>query len=441
MGQYLSIHGRAASLSEIDDPELGQDVATDLRLHKNNIPNRSIIIYFSVMICILLALVALMISYFESLTNHVDICSDGIFQIKSFLISQVVIMIITSLLCVIFCFTIAMNRIKVFVDISTIIGCCFSANVSAICVLLWIMLFYNGHMCVSQTMNVSIFILSGVGCVLSLSGPEPINWILLKCKPKSNVAIDRNISKILTIEHKKDLKTRTILLLGISNSGKDDIFRQLKAIHGTGFEASEFIESKNVIRSNCVLGILKLLKKSQELYNENKEQHSDCYIELNQSIINDIHFILKFQAETFEEDDKVLSTDLLQLGESINRLWKLKQIQIVYSKRQYYSIIENMDFFLSKSSVIFDHKYDPNQEDHLKCRIRMTGLREATYMINDVRFRLYDVGGQINERKKWIHLFEGVTAIIFVAGLNHYASVLFEDKFENAMYESLQLFD
>eukprot|EP01083_Nonionella_stella_P260410 887962_1 len=180
----------------------------------------------------------------------------------------------------------------------------------------------------------------------------------------------KNINKFLKMDHKNNMKIKKLLLLGAGSSGKSTLFRQLKCIHGPGFEASEFIESKNVIRSNCVLGILTLLKKSQELYDSNKEKHSDFYIELNQSLINDIHFILKFQAETFEEDDKILSRDLLQLGESINRLWKLSQIQITYSKRQYYSIIENKDFFLGKSLIIFNHKYEPKQEDHLKCRIR-----------------------------------------------------------------------
>jgi guanine nucleotide-binding protein G(t) subunit alpha 3 len=33
-------------------------------------------------------------------------------------------------------------------------------------------------------------------------------------------------------------------------------------------------------------------------------------------------------------------------------------------------------------------------------------------------YKLYDVGGQRNERRKWIHLFEGVTAVIFCAAIS-----------------------
>lgn len=35
-------------------------------------------------------------------------------------------------------------------------------------------------------------------------------------------------------------------------------------------------------------------------------------------------------------------------------------------------------------------------------------------------YRLFDVGGQKNERRKWIHLFEGVSAVIFCAAISEY---------------------
>ncbi|NWT48405.1 GNAO protein, partial [Chroicocephalus maculipennis] len=55
--------------------------------------------------------------------------------------------------------------------------------------------------------------------------------------------------------------------------------------------------------------------------------------------------------------------------------------------------------------------------------------------------RLFDVGGQRSERKKWIHCFEDVTAIIFCVALSGYDQVLHEDETTNRMHESLKLFD
>lgn len=54
---------------------------------------------------------------------------------------------------------------------------------------------------------------------------------------------------------------------------------------------------------------------------------------------------------------------------------------------------------------------------------------------------MVDVGGQRNERRKWIHCFEDVTAIIFVAALSEYDQVLEEDNKTNRMIESLKLFE
>ncbi|KAF2617533.1 hypothetical protein F2Q68_00041965 [Brassica cretica] len=56
-------------------------------------------------------------------------------------------------------------------------------------------------------------------------------------------------------------------------------------------------------------------------------------------------------------------------------------------------------------------------------------------------YRLFDVGGQRNERRKWIHLFEGVTAVIFCAAISEYDQTLFEDEQKNRMMETKELFD
>lgn len=41
--------------------------------------------------------------------------------------------------------------------------------------------------------------------------------------------------------------------------------------------------------------------------------------------------------------------------------------------------------------------------------------------------RVIDVGGQKNQRKKWIHFFEGVTAVVFFASLSSYDEFVEED--------------
>jgi hypothetical protein len=80
-------------------------------------------------------------------------------------------------------------------------------------------------------------------------------------------------------------------------------------------------------------------------------------------------------------------------------------------------------------------------DDVMRARVRTSGIVEEKYMIDGVNFRMYDVGGQRNERKKWIHCFDGVTAIIFVGAISEYDQVLYEDKTQNRLVEAIELFD
>jgi hypothetical protein len=53
-------------------------------------------------------------------------------------------------------------------------------------------------------------------------------------------------------------------------------------------------------------------------------------------------------------------------------------------------------------------------------RERRRAKREQRRLTVSCARRLVDVGGQRNERKKWIHCFEKVTAIVFVVSLNEF---------------------
>jgi hypothetical protein len=56
-----------------------------------------------------------------------------------------------------------------------------------------------------------------------------------------------------------------------------------------------------------------------------------------------------------------------------------------------------------------------------------------------IHFSKYLVGGQRNERKKWVHPLETVDAIIFVVALSQFNELCYEDENTNKMIESLEL--
>ena len=73
--------------------------------------------------------------------------------------------------------------------------------------------------------------------------------------------------------------------------------------------------------------------------------------------------------------------------------------------------------------------------------IIIIGVIEQKFEIKRNLFHVFDVGGQKSERKKWIHCFELVTAVIFVASLSCYDEVMFEDEEKNSMVDSIELFE
>ena len=54
---------------------------------------------------------------------------------------------------------------------------------------------------------------------------------------------------------------------------------------------------------------------------------------------------------------------------------------------------------------------------------------------------MVDVGGQKSERRKWIHCFEGVDAVMYLAAISEYDQFLAEDEEQNRLEESLNLFN
>ncbi|MBN3321054.1 GNAO protein, partial [Atractosteus spatula] len=138
------------------------------------------------------------------------------------------------------------------------------------------------------------------------------------------------------------------------------------------------------------------------------------------------------------EDTEPYSPELLT---AMMRLWADSGIQECFNRSREYQLNDSAKYYLDSLDRIGAADYEPTEQDILRTRVKTTGIVETHFTFKNLHFRLFDVGGQRSERKKWIHCFEDVTAIIFCVALSGYDQVLHEDETTNRMHESLKLFD
>ena len=131
-----------------------------------------------------------------------------------------------------------------------------------------------------------------------------------------------------------------------------------------------------------------------------------------------------------------------EIANDIKILWADPAIQKVFTEElvqiedstPYFFDSENLDRYQEPDFV-------PNESDILRVRVKTTGITEIAFELSNYRYKMMDVGGQRSERRKWIHCFQDVKAVIFFVAMSEYTQYLEEDPTVNRMHESIALFD
>lgn len=234
----------------------------------------------------------------------------------------------------------------------------------------------------------------------------------------------KDIDNKMYEEHQADQSVNKLLLLGAGESGKSTLFKQMKVLYGTGF-GTDRNEHKQIVWSNIISGIKELVRASDELGKASPE----C-------MVSSENAPLKSEIAELKDTQPVDSA----LAATIGTLWKDPGIVATYARKHEFQLPDSAPYFLNRIAIIGGADYVPSDADILHSRVRTTGIVEDTYEIDGNIFKMFDVGGQRNERKKWIHCFSDVTAMLFVAALSAYNLKLYEEESTNRMQEALNLF-
>ncbi|ELW49657.1 Guanine nucleotide-binding protein G(z) subunit alpha [Tupaia chinensis] len=223
----------------------------------------------------------------------------------------------------------------------------------------------------------------------------------------------RRIDRHLRSESQRQRREIKLLLLGTSNSGKSTIVKQMKIIHSGGFNLEACKEYKPLIIYNAIDSLTRIIRALAALKIDfhNPDRAYDA-VQL---------FALTGPAESKGE----ITPELLGV---MRRLWADPGAQACFGRSSEYHLEDNAAYYLNDLERIAAPDYVPTVEDILRSRDMTTGIVENKFTFKELTFKMVDVGGQRSERKKWIHCFEGVTAIIFCVELSGYDLKLYEDN-------------
>jgi len=237
--------------------------------------------------------------------------------------------------------------------------------------------------------------------------------------------------KNLEIENqlKQDLnKSKTeckLLLLGAGESGKSTVLKQMKISFKQGYTKAERQGFIPIINSNLVSSMKIICENMPKvkigLDNRANERHWELMMAQSDAMVNSLS---RAQAE------------------ALQALWNDQGVQLAYRKNgAAFHINDSAKYFFDQIDRITSPDYEPTDQDILRSRVKTTGINEDRFVMNRNTYVMFDVGGQRSERKKWIHCFENVNAIIFLAAISEYDMKLVEDEAVNRMQEAFSLFD
>ncbi|XP_033642587.1 guanine nucleotide-binding protein G(s) subunit alpha-like [Asterias rubens] len=238
----------------------------------------------------------------------------------------------------------------------------------------------------------------------------------------------KQIDRYLKDERKKYKdyvkKTMRLLLVGAGESGKSTIVKQMKILHQGGYSDVERKEFVHIIRGNLrdailtITGSMQTLQPAIDLADVSLQPCLDYM--LDNASCPDFQYNKEFydKAKLLWEDDGVLEC---------------------YTRANEYQLIDSAEYFLSRIDEIREPDFLPSNQDILRSRKITTGILETCFDVKNINFQMLDVGGQRDERKKWIQCFSDVTALIFVVACSSFDLVLREDQNKNRLQESLDL--
>ena len=265
-------------------------------------------------------------------------------------------------------------------------------------------------------------------CYKILRGRQNLNRMLSRC---TNNSIRQREARLHSSRIDKELQASArqhvvkLLLLGAGESGKSTFVKQMKIIHGDGYSIDELNSFKSIIHGNLLSSIVQVIKAMDKLNITLHNPSNRAYVSKITNFPTPLEHGMMIPPE---------------IGDKMKLLWQDGGFQECLKHTVEYQLNDSAPYYFQNMDRILDPSYTPNEQDVLQSRLQTTGVVETSFKHGNITYQLFDVGGQRSERRKWLHCFDDVKGVLFVAALSGYDMTLIEDGTTNRMEESLNLF-
>ncbi|PVF98560.1 guanine nucleotide binding protein, alpha subunit [Serendipita vermifera] len=284
-------------------------------------------------------------------------------------------------------------------------------------------------------------------------------------------------------------KEAKILLLGSGDSGKTTIMKQMRLITNASFTRGELESFRQLVFTNLVTGMKAVI---------------ECLSEVGLDITSDPEASRAYQMIEIAPDIKDGEAFPEEYLHAFQLLWQHPIVRQGFDQTRQFAIPDNVPYFFSALDRLFSPDYRPTNQDLVHTRARTSGIVETIFKVSDISgnlpdpnavprtigsrrtradpptarnthestgsgeataveeneadnrtknnsfkvrsagmrdLRFVDVGGQRSERRKWIHCFQDVTAVLFLVSLSGYDQCLVEERSMNQMSDAMTIWE
>ena len=193
-------------------------------------------------------------------------------------------------------------------------------------------------------------------------------------------------------------KVVKILLLGCGQSGKSTLLKQIRIIHQDGYSEQERKKYLPIVYSNTIKSLNDIISSMGKLHidfaDPTRKDDAVC-----------------FGVMTKQTNEVELTPEV---GELMDRLWRDAGVQLSFSRSREYQLNDSAAYYLNDLSRISHAHYVPTEQDVLHTWVRTIGISTTKFKSQGLLFRVFDMGGDKSQRKKWIHCFEGIILIVAI---------------------------